>query len=87
MIRQSPAAMATMPAKSTMAMPPRRIIQATPFSYRSVVRPNQRLKAWKKRPGILCSRLRMSTHSDGVSVSATMPEITTAMEIVTANWR
>ncbi len=29
----------------------------------------------------------MSTHSAGVSVSATMPEMTTAMAIVTANWR
>jgi len=35
----------------------------------------------------LCSRLRIRTHSDGVSVSATMPEITTAIAIVTANWR
>ena len=29
----------------------------------------------------------MSTHSEGVSVSATMPEMTTAMAMVTANWR
>ena len=35
--------------------------------------------------GSVC--FRISTHNDGVSVSATTPEITTAMEIVTANWR
>ena len=29
----------------------------------------------------------MSTHSAGVRVSATMPEITTAIDSVTANWR
>jgi hypothetical protein len=29
----------------------------------------------------------MSTHSDGVSVSATKPDSTTAIAIVTANWR
>ena len=28
-----------------------------------------------------------TTHREGVSVRATMPEITTAIEIVTANWR
>jgi hypothetical protein len=51
------------------------------------VRAKKRLKAWKKRPGCLCSRFRMITVSAGVRVSATMPESTTAMEIVTANWR
>jgi hypothetical protein len=33
------------------------------------------------------TRLRSSTHRAGVSVSATMPEITTAIAIVTANCR
>ena len=30
----------------------------------------KRLNHWKKRPGFLCSRLRMITHRLGVSVSA-----------------
>ena len=53
----------------------------------AVTRANKRLNAGKSRPGCLCSRLSRSTHRLGVSVSATMPEITTAIEIVTANWR
>ena len=87
-MRHSPAVIATMPANRITPTLPRRIIHATPSEYRPVTRVNQRLNAVKKRPGLApCSRLSIATHSDGVSVSATMPEITTAMEMVTANWR
>ena len=48
---------------------------------------NQWLKPMKKRLGCLCSRFSIITHRLGVSVSATTPEIATAMEIVIENWR
>jgi hypothetical protein len=48
---------------------------------------NAVLNFWNTMLVALCSRFKMSTHSAGVSVSATMPEITTAIEIVMANWR
>ncbi|MNC90347.1 hypothetical protein D3C83_64330 [compost metagenome] len=51
------------------------------------MRANQSLNQVKKRPGTRCPRFNISTHRLGVSVSATRPEITTAIDIVTANWR
>ncbi len=87
-MRHSPAVTATMTRNRITPTMPRRIIQATPSEYLPVTRVNQLLKAVKKRPGLaLCSRLSIATHSEGVSVSATRPEITTAIEMVTANWR
>ena len=50
------------------------------------MRSNARLNAAKKRLGGSCG-CRIIAHSAGESVSATMPEITTEIEIVTANWR
>jgi hypothetical protein len=52
-----------------------------------VVRANQRLKPRARRFSLLCSFFSSHTHSDGVSVMATKPESTAAIEMVTANCR
>ncbi len=86
-MRHSPIVSATMPTKQHRAddAAPEHARRRRPCSA-SVMRANQRLNAAKKRFGGSCG-CRISAHSAGESVSATMPEITTEIEIVTANWR